>query len=166
MSHKILKHAAITAILLFLLAAFPVLTTFDIGGAASADDAVSSASLVLPDEPSGDFVVLMNTALHADTIGDWETFFTHEDFVVIFEDIQCITAAGDAAGQQMAERFQAELPENQMLLRTEDGTLLASKIEAGYFDTAVLSAEMAELLGIPAEDTDIVTAIRVTGGND
>ena len=139
-----LLHAGAVLAALMLLAGLPILTHFDIFGSVSDPDAVSGASMELPDQPSGDFVVLMNSSLHKDTLEDWQLFFTGEDLPVIFEDIQCIVAEGDSGGQQLAERFMAQLPENQMTLRTEDPTLLVSKAEAGFIDVAVFSKEMAE----------------------
>lgn len=110
-----------------------------------APDAVSSASVIL-DQPSGNYVVLMNTEKHpdAENLALWETFFTGKDAPVIFEDISCMAAANDAGGCEMAESCRSRLPENQMQLRRIDGTLLLSKAEHGLFDTVILSAEFAE----------------------
>ena len=52
-----------------------------------------------------------------------------------------------------------------MRLRTENATLLVSKIEAGWLDAAVLSREMAEALQLRPEALQGVTVIRVTGGD-
>ena len=142
----ICKHIGITAAGIIVLVLLPLLAHFDLFSENTRTDAVSSATVPLPEEPSGSFIVLINTEMHKDTLEDWETFFRDEDFVVIFEDISCLAAKGDAAGQQLAERFRASLPENQMRLRFEDGTLLASKAEAGLIDVAVLSREMAQYL--------------------
>ena len=110
-------------------------------------DAVSQASIPLPDTPSGDFLVLIRADKHEAYLDDWREFFTDGDFGVIFDDIHCLTAAGDVSGQGMAERYQLQLPEHQMTLRQENATLLVSKAEAGLIDVAVLSKEMAESLG-------------------
>ena len=72
---------------------------------------------------------------------------------------------GAVSGVQLAQRFQAQLPENQMRLRTENATLLVSKIEAGRLDAAVLSLEMAEALQLRPEILNGVTVITVTGGD-
>ena len=161
-ARKVFGHVAITVCALLILAGLPILTHFDFTASGQDPDAVSGASIVLPDLPSGDFLVLVNTAKHTDTMQDWTRFFRGEDFPVIFEDIRCIVAKGDAAGQQMAERLQAQLPENQMTLRTENPTLLVSKAEAGYIDVAIFSNEMAAALQL-SPDPGQVTVIRVQG---
>ena len=60
------------------------------------------------------------------------------------EDISCVTAAGDASGEQLARRYQARLAENQMRLRSENGVLAVSKAEKGLYDVLILSKEAAE----------------------
>lgn len=110
-------------------------------------DAVSQATMTLPDQPSGNFVVFINSSLHKDTIDDWKSFF-NDEYAVIFDDISCITASGDISGRQLAERFKAQLPQNQMSVRSEDAVLLASKLDAGLVDVAVFSKEMADALNI------------------
>jgi len=160
---RIIAHALGTVAAVFLLAVLPALTQLPLPGKKTVD-AVSSASLQLPEQPSGAFYVLLKTSLHTDTLDDWRQFFTGESLPVIFEDIRCAVAEGDASGVQLAERFQAQLPENQMRLRTENPTLLVSKIEAGRLDVAVLSREMAEALKLQPETLQGVTVFEVTGG--
>lgn len=157
-------HGALVAGLLFLLAGLPILTHFRFGADSQAD-AVSGASIPLPDQPSGEFIVLVNTKAHAGTLEAWKSFFLDEDFPVIFEDIHCLAAEGDPTGQQLAERYLAQLPENQMKLRTENATLLVSKAETGYIDVAILSREMAEALKL-SPDAELVTVIEVSGKGD
>ena len=159
---KLLAHIGGTLLAVFLLAALPILLSFDIFGAETAD-AVSSASLELPDQPSGDFVILMRADLHRDTAADWESFFKDEDFAVIFEDISCLVSIGDESAKQLAERYMAQLPENQMTLRSEDATLLASKAEAGYIDVAIFSREMADAIGLSPRGEKI-RLIELKGG--
>ena len=164
MKHRrIAAHALGTAAAVFLLAVLPLLTQVPLTG--QPVDAVSSATLVLPDQPSGEFYVLLNTSLHTDTLEDWRQFFTGEALPVIFEDLRCSAAKGDVSGVQLAQRFQAQLPENQMRLRTENATLLVSKIEAGRLDAAVFSREMADALQLRPEALQGVTVITVTGGD-
>ncbi len=163
-ARRTIGHIALTACALFLLVGLPIMTHFR-PGSAQKTDAVSSASLVLPNQPSGDFIVLINTEAHADALDAWSSFFRGEDLAVIFDDIRCITAEGDAAGQQMAERYLAQLPENQMKLRSENPTLLASKAEAGYIDVAIFSREMADALKL-SPDTARVTVIEISGEGD
>jgi len=139
-------HAAAAALIfvIFLFAAFAAIC--GVYGKEKEIDAVSSASVKLPDAPSGDFLVLINSDLHRDTLESWKSFFGDEEYDVIFDDINCIAARGDAAGIQFAKRALALLPENQMSLRTEDPTLLASKAEAGYIDVVIMSREMADAM--------------------
>ena len=162
-ARNILRHAGIVLLALFLLAVVPVLTHFDVTASDSGADAASSASIELPDSPSGDYLVLIRTALHTDTLSDWTLFFQNKDFPVIFEDIRCLVCDGDVTAQQLAERFQAQLPENQMTVRAENATLLASKAESGCIDVAVFSQEMADALELEPNE-GLVTVIHVTGG--
>ena len=163
---KRLFHAVFVMVLLIVLIGIPMVTHFDVFGAQTSYDATSSASVKLPDQPSGDFVILINMSLHKDTVAEWESFFKDEEFAVIFEDIRCMVASGDTAGLQLAERFQAQLPENQMQIHTENPTLLVSKAEAGYIDVAVFSREMADVLQLkPQEELSGIAVVEVSGGN-
>ena len=141
-----LKHMAVVLTALFLILGVPALMYVDLPSLfAGAPDAVSSASFVLPDQPSGEFMVLLNTANHQDTVEQWKIFFSGGDAGVIMSDITCMVADADATGIQLAERYQARLPENQMRLRRENGLLLASKAETDLFDVIVLSREVADI---------------------
>ena len=147
----ILINIGCTIAILFILAGFPILKYLIIPNISNDVDAVSSSSLVLPEQPSGDFLVFINESLHEDSVDSWEAFFMDEEFSVIFEDIGCLVAEGDAGGIQLAERFQAELPENQMKLKKENPVLVVSRIEEGYIDVAIISKEMAESLKLLEE---------------
>lgn len=69
-------------------------------------------------------------------------------------------------GILLAERMQAQLPENQMRLRSENPTLLVSKAEAGYIDVAVFSKEMADALKLKSSgQLEGVAVITVKGGD-
>ena len=164
-ARKVLGHIGLTALMLAVLVGLPMWKYIGSVSPGQTVDAASGATIALPDKPSGDFIVLINTARHSDTLGDWGAFFRSEDFPVIFEDISCMVAQGDASGQQMAERFQAQLPENQMMLREENPTLLVSKAEAGYIDVAVFSREMADALELNPDEA-LVTVLTVTGGEN
>ena len=89
---KVLKHIGIIALTLFLTIGLPGLFYLNrsglLGGQA---DAVTSASLVLPDQPSGAFLVLINSSRHPATLSEWNRFFTEQPVDVIMEDIDCIT---------------------------------------------------------------------------
>ena len=165
---KIAAHGCLVLAVLFVLAVYPAMRYLNLFASGSDTDAASSASLPLPDSPSGDFLVLLNTSLHADSVEDWQMFLSDpEELPIIWEDVQCIVAAGDASGQQLAERIQAELAENQMTVRTENPTLLASKAEAGLADMVIFSQEMADALGLTADAVDAgLTVITVTGGGE
>lgn len=146
-----LLHILFVAALLVLLVGIPYLPHFDIFGFRADPDAVSSATIELPKQPSGKFLVVINSALHRDSLSDWKKFFSGEDLPVIFDDIHCISAKGDAGGAQLATRFQVQLPENQMKLREEDPTLFISKVEEGYIDVAMMSEEIASALGFKSD---------------
>ncbi len=166
-SMKTIRHACFVVLCVFLLAVLPVLANFPVFGSKDKVEAISSARIELTNQPSSDFIVFMTTSLHEEKIDNWRAFFSDDDFSVIFEDIRCVVADGDINGRQLAERFRAQLPENQMQLRTEDPTLLASKVEAGCIDVAVFSREMAEALKLTADKTAAgITVIEITGGSD
>ena len=142
---KFVKHAVIILAALFVTLGIPMLYYLDAGtlfpGRA---DAVTGASLTLPDKPSGQFVVLLNREKHGNTAALWTDFFSDRPVDVIMEDLSCMTVQGDADGIQLAERYQARLAENQLSLRTESPVLVASRAENGLFDVIVLSREMAD----------------------
>ena len=159
-----LWHKLFVIAMLILLVGVPFSMYSNVFSTRNEPDAISSATIKLPEQPSGEFLVFINSTLHGDTLSDWEKFFSGEDLPVIFDDIRCISANGDATGIQLAERFQAQLPENQMTLRTENPTLLISKIEKGYIDVAVISGEMADALSFNKFGlTDDITVIHVRG---
>lgn len=161
---RILVHTVISLLVTFLCIGVPALVLFaPFGGEET--DAVTSASVKLPDKPSGDYLVLLNRSLHEETLGEWEAFFRDGELNVIFDDINCLAADSDIPALQMADRFKAQLPENQMHLRTENVMLLVSKAENGCIDAAVFSQEMADMMKLSVEREDILV-IRVKGGED
>ena len=84
----ILINIGCTIAILFILAGFPILKYLIIPNISNDVDAVSSASLVLPEQPSGDFLVYINESLHEDSVDSWEAFFMDEEFSVIFRRFQ------------------------------------------------------------------------------
>ena len=145
---KRLVHFGVVLALLFVTLGVPALA-YGVPErlfGAEAPDAVSRASMELPEQPSGNFVILLNADRHRGTAEDWAIFFSGGETDVIMDDVACMTAEGDAAGIQLAERFQARLAENQMTVRQVNGTLLASRADAGVYDVAIVSAEMADAL--------------------
>lgn len=144
---KAVRHIAVIITALFLILGLPAAMYVDIPALFQAEekvDAVASASLPLPEQPSGEFVVLLNRQKHMDTISQWQLFFSDGDAGVIMSDVDCRVAAADAAAMQLARRYQLRLPENQMQLKPENGLLLISKAEVGLFDAIVMSKEMAD----------------------
>ena len=112
-------------------------------------DAVSSATAqpVSAGDMSGKYMVFINRGLHdkAGTTGDWEKFFSFSDDVpLIMEDITCKVAQFDSEGLDTARKYQARLPENQMIIEQEAGVMLLSKAELGRFDVMIMSEAAAK----------------------
>ena len=112
-------------------------------------DAVSSATaqVVSAEDMKGKYVVLINKELHdhTGTTEDWIKFFSFDkETPLIMEDIVCKTADTDAQGIEVAEKYRARLPENQMKLQKEAGVMLLSKAELGRFDVVILSEAAAQ----------------------
>ena len=112
-------------------------------------DAVSSATAkpVSAGDMSGKYMVFINRELHdkAGTTGDWEKFFSFSDDVpLIMEDITCKIAQLDSEGLDTARKYQARLPENQMIIEQEAGVMLLSKAELGRFDVMIMSEAAAK----------------------
>ena len=140
------RHIVVSLVTLFVLLGLPAIYygghgAFSGGGGA---DSVTGASLELPDQPSGEFVVLLDREKHRSTLEAWTDFFSDRPTDVIMEDLSCLTLRGDSTGAQLAERYQARLAANQMTIRQEDPTLVASRADQGLFDVIVLSKEMAD----------------------
>lgn len=144
---RALKHIGIVLFGLFLCFVLPCLFYADLGPVLSDKyDAVSGASVDMPDTPSGDFVVILNRDRHSRTLDEWTAFFREEEVGVIMEDLSCMTAASDPAGVQLAQRYMARLAENQMKLTVENSLLVVSRAENGLYDVIVLSKEMADAM--------------------
>lgn len=142
---KRLPHVLGILLALFLCLGAPALCYVDFAALFSGDpDAVAQATMELPEQPSGRFIVLVNNAAHPKDLDQWIDFFSEKEVEVIMTDISCRVVDVDAAGVQLARRYQARLAENQMTLKREQGVLLASKAEEGLFDTLILSQEVAD----------------------
>lgn len=143
---RIVKHIAVTVAAVFIIIGIPFIST-DYFKALISDepDAVTSASVIV-DKPSGDYIVFINLDKHTDTenLSLWHDFFEGKDVSFIFEDIKCYAAKNDVNGLTMARNFQSRLPENQMIISVEDGTLMISKAEYNKFDVIVMSQEIAD----------------------
>ncbi len=164
---RALRHMIIDLIVLFMCLEIPY---YHFTGSFrlfnSNPDTVTQASVEIPEQPSGEYLVLINRRLHESALPEWKRFFSEQEVGVIMEDISCITVLGDTAGQLLAERYQARLAQNQMKLRRENGTLVVSKAEYGSFDVLIFSKEIAEQLNLlKAEQLESAEAIRITGGS-
>ena len=107
---KIALHIILSLIAAFLLVGLPGLYIL-VQRAENRPDTVSSASVKIPDKPSGEYVILINRSLHEDTFDDWVAFFCDGELNVIFDDINCIASQSDADALKMADRLIAQLPE-------------------------------------------------------
>lgn len=149
---RIIRHFIFIAAALMVCLGIPGLYYYRTGTLFHAGiDAVSAATAEIPDQPSGQFVVLLNTEKHPLTEAEWTAFFSEQDVDVIMEDIRCFVSRDDAAGIELAERYRARLAENQMKIRSEDGTLIASRAGHSLFDVIILSKESAEQYGYSSE---------------
>ena len=142
---SVTKHVLLIGMVLFLLVILPLIFTGYFTDKTEGADAVSSASIVI-DEPSGNYIVFINTQKHNDKekLASWIDFFSGEEITFIFEDIRCCVAYGDSQGLLMAQSFQSKLPEHQMTIRQEDAILMLSKAEHGRYDIIIMSKEMAD----------------------
>ena len=167
---KILRHIIVTASGVLLILGVPFFTSDYFKGIASGSgaDAVSGASVVV-DQPSGNYTVLINLEKHTDkdNLILWEDFFEGRDVSFIFEDIKCTAAKSDTGGIQLAENYMTRLPENQMVLKTEDPTLMLSKAEYGKFDIIVMSDEIAALYSADTlYNEDNIEVLHVKGASE
>jgi hypothetical protein len=123
---------------------------------------------VIIDQPSGDYIVLINQNLHTnrDNLYTWVQFFSGQEISYLFEDISCSVAAGDSGALTMAQSFQSRLPEKQMSVQTENATLLLSRADCGKYDIIILSSEFAERYDLTTIDGAAVTMIEITGGSN
>ncbi len=161
----VLKHGVFTLLALALLFGTPFFAMGLYKTVGNDVDAVSSASVIL-DAPTGEYVVLINRNLHAnaDKLNQWITFFQGGDPGVIFEDISCAVADSDAGGIDMALSLQSRLPENQMRIQKENGTLLLSRADFGKFDVILCSREYADAFGAASSYGENTEVVNITGG--
>ena len=162
---KTLKHLFIVAVVLFLIVGVPFMMTDYWRGLLSSDeaDAVSSPSVVI-DKPSGNYIVLINTRLHKDKekLNQWIDFFSGKETDIIFEDIACTVAEGDAMGIEMADSFRSKLPENQMKIKKEEAVLVVSRAEEGKFDVLLMSKEFANSYKLKEKNRDYIDDINIS----
>ena len=142
---RVLKHVLVVLLALFVTLGIPFLRYADLNALVSGSaDAVSQATMALPDTPSGNFVVFINRQKHPNSLDQWSAFFAEADYGILLEDVHCMVITGDVNGQQLAERYQARLVKDQMTLYRENGVLAASRLDNGLYDMLILSQEMAE----------------------
>ncbi len=146
---RVMKHIAVCLVSTVLLIVVPFALAGGFAKLSGGTDAVSSASEVI-DKPSGSYTVLINRDRHKSEsdLAAWHEFFSGGDFTIIFDDIECVTLAGDTGALTLARSFMSRLPENQMKVTTGDAVLTLSKAENGRFDMMIVSAEAAEKYGI------------------
>jgi hypothetical protein len=125
-------------------------------------DAVTSASVVI-EQPSGEYVVLINRDMHPDedNLNTWISFFSGDEISYLFEDISCSVIEGDAGALTMARSFQSRLPEKQMSVQTEDATLLMSRADNGKYDIIIISKEYAKSYGVATAVGTNTTLIKI-----
>lgn len=162
---RVIKHILVVCAALFICLGLPCLHFVNAGTLfADGADAAAGASMVVPDQPSGTFLVLLNRSRHPLTESEWQKFFEEKDVDVIMEDLHCMVIRGDVTGMELADRYRARLAENQMRIVIEDGTLIASRTRYGLFDAVVVSAEAAEAFGLDMTGDDPDLAAYVIGG--
>jgi archaellin len=163
-----LKHAMVVLAGVALLLGVPFLTTDYAKSMGNGTvDTVSSASVII-DQPSGDYIVLINQAEHTnqDNLNTWVQVFSGQEISYLFEDISCSVASGDSGALTMARSFQSRLPEKQMWVQTENATLLMSRADCGKYDIIILSREFAERYDLTTIDNTSATRIEITGGSN
>ena len=146
---KVIRHIVIIIVALLMILGIPFTRTSYFAQLRSGNpDAAATASVII-DQPSGEYVVLINEDLHtnADNLAIWKDFFAGKEIPFLFEDIVCTVGSIDGGGLGMAQSYQSRLPENQMKIRQEDITLMLSKAEYKRFDIIVMSKEFAEMFG-------------------
>lgn len=160
------SHVIIIVSVLFLAIGIPVICNAgNIRRLISGDtDAVSSATVDMPERPSGEYYVLINKELHADTMDEWEAFFSGEETDLIFEDIESTSAETDINGLKFADYCKMRLPENQMSIKTENPMLAMSKLQWGKCDIFIISEEAAESYHLETVDDSVMKKIKVKGG--
>jgi len=161
----LLRHIVVCAAGVILLLGVPFLFTDGFRRMTGGADAVSGASVII-DQPSGNYTVLINRERHKSEsdMEAWREYFSGGDFTIIFDDISCVTLAGDSSALTMAQSFMSRLPENQMKVTVGNAVAVLSKAEYGRFDMILMSDEAAGSYGISGiTERDDVEIIHMTG---
>jgi len=168
---RIIKHIGIVLAGLILVLGVPLWCTGYISSLFSEDpDAVSSAS-VISDQPSGNYVIMINKTMHPDKdkLDDWIRFFSGGDVLYIFEDICACAASGDSGGIEMAWSFRSRLPENQMKVVIDDPVLIMSRADRGLYDIIIMSQEFADAFHCETafnENCSVIKLMNLPGDNN
>ncbi len=162
---QILRHIITVAAGVFVLVGIPFLRTGYFRSLISGrTDAVTSPSVII-EEPSGEYVVMINKAMHTDgkKLDDWVRFFEGGDVTYIFEDICCSVPVQDAGAVEMAQSFRSRLPENQMRIEEADVTLLLSRADEKKYDILILSKDIAEAFRADTQPSEETVRIEISG---
>jgi hypothetical protein len=165
---NILKHILVVLAGVTLLLGVPFVTTDYFKSMLAGDvDALTSATVVI-EQPSGDYIVLINKDLHInkENLNTWIRFFSGEEISYLFEDISCSVISGDTGALTMAQSFQSRLPERQMTLLQEDPTLLMSRADNGKYDVIIISKEFAENYNVETVNGESTKRIDIAGGSN
>jgi stress-induced morphogen len=160
---KYLKHMGIILAGILFLLGIPFLSTDYFKTLLSGnEDAVTSASVII-DQPSGEYIVLVNENLHTDNenLNTWISFFQGEEISFLFEDISCSVIKGDTGALNMAKSFQSRLPEKQMRIQQEDATLLMSRADNDKFDIIIISKEFANSYDVATAEGENTALINI-----
>ena len=167
---RLTLHVAGILISIALLLGIPFLTS-DYGQAwlqGGEVDAVSSATGLILDAPSGSYYVLINREFRKDaqSMQDWAAYFSGEsDYILSFEDISCSVAETDTGAVDMAESFQSRLPDGQMKVQKVNATLLISRAECDCYDFLIMSEEFAQANGFRQELCGNVQVLKIGGSS-
>ncbi len=160
---KYLKHTGIILAGILFLLGIPFLSTDYFKTLLNGNtDAVTSASVVI-DQPSGEYIVLVNGNLHTDkeNLDTWIKFFQGEEISYLFEDISCSVIKGDEGALNTAKSFQSRLPEKQMRIQQEDATLLMSRADNGKYDIIIISKEYANSYDVTTAEGENTALINI-----
>ena len=160
---NIITHFLIIFLSLLVILGVPTVLYKDFVFGGFGIDALSGATIELPDAPSGNFIIQMKVKdKYFTSAKEWENFFNERDYDVLMEDVNCLVAIGDESAYKLAERYMARLAVNQMKIRRENVMLTVSKAENRLIDILIMSEEYAEAYKLRLE-TEGIKTIKVEG---
>lgn len=154
-------HFIVTALIIALTIGLPSAIYFKIFTPAD-EEAETGATYILPEKPSGEFVIMINEKRHPTSIDVWDDFFSERDYDPLSDKISCLTVSGDALGAELADRYSKRLFVKQMSIREENVILVLSKAELGLIDAVIMSADIADVYNLKT-DVDGLRYVRVKG---